>query len=65
MVDVRALKAEMVRKGYNNEALAKEIGITPRTFSTRLRKRDFGVKEIEIIMKTLDIVDPVPIFFAN
>lgn len=65
MLNVKNLKAEMVRHGYNNTTLAKEIGMTPRTFSTRLKTGDFGSKEIEIIMDKLDLKSPVDIFFAK
>ncbi len=65
MLDVKSLKAEMVRNGYTQSALAAELGITPRTFSNRLNTGDFGVKEIEIITKTLKLKDPFAIFFAR
>lgn len=65
MLDVRALKAEMARNGYTQTALAKEVGLTPKTFSTRLKTGDFGAKEIEIIMRVLKLKDPVSIFFAK
>ena len=65
MLDVRALKAEMVRKGYTQAALAEEIGISPRTFSNKLKSGEFGNKEIEIIMDVLKLEDPLAIFFAK
>lgn len=65
MLDVKALRAEMVRHGYTNEAMAKELGISSRTFSTRLKTGDFGSKEIETLMSKLDLKDPVSIFFAS
>ena len=65
MLDVNALKAEMVRNGYNQQTLAQEIGITSRTFATRLKTGDFGSKEIEIMIKKLKLDDPISIFFAK
>ena len=65
MLDVKSLKAEMARNGYTQTSLAKEIGITPRTFATRLRTQDFGSKEIEIMIKLLNLKEPMKIFFAN
>lgn len=65
MLDVKSLKAEMVRNGYTQSALAAELGITTRTFSNRLNTGDFGVKEIEVITKALNLKDPFSIFFAN
>ena len=65
MLDVKALKAEMVRNGYNNVTMAKELGITSRTFTTRLKTGDFGSKEIEIMIDKLKLSTPMKIFFAK
>ena len=65
MVNVVELKAEMLRNGYTQEALAKEIGITPRTFSRRMKDKEFGSTEIKIIMDVLKLRDPIKIFFAD
>jgi lambda repressor-like predicted transcriptional regulator len=65
MLDVRALKAEMIKKGYTQVTLSEEIGMSPRTFSNRLKTGDFGTKEIEVITSVLDLKDPWGIFFAT
>ena len=65
VLDVRALKAEMVRNGYTQAQLAKEIGVSSKTFSNRLKTGDFGVTEIEIMMRVLHLKDPFPIFFGQ
>lgn len=65
MLDVKALRAEMVRNGYTNASLAKELGMSTRTFSTRLKTGDFGSKEIEIATAVLHLTDPMRIFFAK
>ena len=65
MLDKRALRAEMVRHGYTNATLSKELGITERTMSTRLRTGDFGSKEIEVMIDVLQLKDPMSIFFAS
>ena len=65
MLDVKALKAEMVRKGYTQARLAEELGISPRTFSNKLKSRDFGCKEMEVIIDVLDLKEPMDIFFAK
>lgn len=65
MLNVRELKAEMVRHGYNQETLAKAIGMNPRTFYNRIKSGDFGVNEIEKIMDVLHLESPMDIFFAN
>ena len=65
MLDVKELKAAMVRKGYTQASLAEICGITSRTMTNRLKTGDFGAKEIEIISDALEIKDPMSIFFAK
>lgn len=65
MLNVRALKAEMARHGYNNTTLAKELGISTRTLTTRLHTGDFGSKEIEVMIKKLHLQNPMEIFFCS
>ena len=64
MVNVLALKAEIVRNGYTQSRLARELGMSSRTFSTRLKKGVFGSDEIETIIQILRIKEPFPIFFT-
>ena len=65
MLDVKTLKSKMVQHGYNNSTMANALGITSRTFATRLKTGDFGAKEIEIMIDKLNIDDPMSIFFAQ
>ena len=64
MLDVKALKAEMVKQGYTQVALSEAIGMSPRTFYTRLKTGDFGTKEIEGMTAVLKLQNPIEIFFA-
>lgn len=64
-LDVNAFKAALTKKGYTQEKLAREIGISPRTLTNRLKTGDFGAIEIEKITKTLSIENPCDIFFAG
>ncbi len=65
MLDKKALKAEMVRNGYNNNTMANELGISSRTFTTRLKTGDFGTKEIDIMIEKLHLDNPLNIFFKQ
>lgn len=65
MLNVKSLKAHMVLHGYTNAKIAKVLGMSPRTFSTRLKTGDFGVKEIEILVDILKLDNPIDIFFAQ
>lgn len=62
-MNIRALKAEMVKVGMTQEKLAKELNMTPRTLSNRFKKGVFGTDEIEIMVRILQIKNPIPIFF--
>lgn len=65
MLDVQALKAEMVRNNYTQAKLAAELGITTRTLYNKLNSGDFGTKEMEIMIDKLKLKDPMSIFFAK
>ena len=45
--------------------MAKKLSITPKTFSLKLKRGRFGSDEIEIMIDTLNIKDPMAIFFAK
>lgn len=66
MVNATELKAEMVRKGYTQEALAAELNIAPATFSLKMSgKAVFTLKEAQEIVRILGIKKPGPIFFPG
>ena len=65
MLNILELKAAMVRKGYTQERLSNEIGITPKTFTNRLKKGVFNSDEICVMIQKLDISDPMNIFFTS
>ena len=65
LLDVRALKAEMVRNDYTQVKMAAELGISPRTLSNKLKTGEFGNKEMEIMIDKLNLKDPMAIFFAK
>lgn len=58
-------KAQLARKGYTQQKLAEEIGISAKTMSLKVKTGKFGTDEVQKIMKVLDIKDPNPIFFAS
>ena len=65
MVDTNKLRGCIVANGKTQEEVAKSIGITPKTFSLKMKKGIFGSDEIEKMINLLDIDDPVSIFFAK
>ena len=63
MLDVNALRAEWVKKGLYQKDVAALIGVTPKTFSLKLKKGVLGSDEIERIINVLSIENPLNIFF--
>lgn len=65
MVDTKALKGAIVAKGMTQQAVAEKLGMSPKTFYSRMKKGVFGSDEMEALIALLDLKDPVGIFFAN
>jgi len=65
MILVPDLLGLMAKKGLSQADMAKRIGVTPKTFYTKMKKGVFGSDEIEKMIQILDIKDPARIFFAN
>jgi hypothetical protein len=65
MVDTNRLKGVIVQNGKTQEDVAKHLGMTPKTFYTRMKKGVFGSDEIEGMIDYLNIDDPLSIFFAK
>lgn len=65
MLDRNALKAEIVRNGLTQKEVAKLIGISEKTFISRMSKGSFGTDEAEIMIRNLGIKNPSAIFFAD
>lgn len=65
MIDTNALRGRIAEKGYSQADVAKAIGITPKTFYTKMDKKVFGSDEIDAMIDLLDIKDPARIFFAD
>ncbi|MBR5289342.1 MAG: DUF739 domain-containing protein [Clostridia bacterium] len=65
MIKVNLLKGEMVKAGYTQAKLAKELGISSKTFYLKLKKGVFNSNEIDAMIDLLGISDPVGIFFAK
>ncbi|NMM62354.1 DUF739 domain-containing protein [Clostridium sp. P21] len=66
MVNVKLLKAQMVLNNYTIGKLAREIGVSTKTLSTRLNKSPENFKQVEIekIVIILKISDPMSIFLT-
>lgn len=65
MVDTSALKGIIVSRDKSQEQVALYLGITPKTFYSKMKKGIFGSDEIEKMIDYLDITNPIEIFFAK
>ena len=65
MIQTNKLRGIIAERGLSQSDVAKEIGITPKTFYEKMKIGVFGSDEIEIMISMLDIKDPVSIFFAK
>jgi transposase len=65
MVDTNRLKSVIVLNGKTQEDVAKHLGMSAKTFYTRMKKGVFGSDEMEKMVDYLHIDDPASIFFAK
>lgn len=64
MIKVNELKAEIIKNNLTQADVAKMIGVTPKTFYTKMKRGVFGSDEIQIMIKNLNIKNPMDIFFT-
>lgn len=65
MINVSKIRGKMAEKGLSGLDMAKAIKKTPKTFYSKMKSGVFDSDEIEVIIKELDIEDPLDIFFAE
>lgn len=65
MYSAKELKAQMVRRGFTQERLAKEIGISIKTLNLKIKSGNFKLSEVQAIANALKLEDVNPIFFAE
>lgn len=65
MIKTDELRGIIAKNGLSQAAIAKKIGITPKTFYEKMKSGIFGSDEIQIMIDILQIKDPTSIFFAK
>ena len=65
MVNTNKLKGKLKEKAMTQKHMARIIGISERSFNSKINKGSFKDNEIAIMIETLEIENPVPIFFAK
>lgn len=65
MINVNKLRGKMAEKGRSGQDMAQVIGKTPKTFYAKMKAGVFDSKEIEAMVRDLEIENPMEIFFAE
>lgn len=65
MIDTNKLRGVIVENGKTQCDVAKMLGMTPKTFYTKMKKGVFGSDEIQIMIDKLNIHNPMDIFFPR
>ena len=64
MIQTDKLKGEIARAGLSQSKVARELGITPKTFYEKMKIGVFGSDEIQKMIALMKIESPLDIFFA-
>lgn len=64
-MNVPKLKGIIAERGYTYAFVAKEIGISQRTFYSKMKKGVFGTDEAEKMIALLQIEHPADIFLSK
>lgn len=64
-MNVSKLRGIISERGMSQRTVAKEIGVTEKTFYAKMKKGVFGTDEVEKMIALLQIEDPAAIFFGN
>lgn len=65
MVDTKALKKIIFDRDLSQRKVAKHIGMSEKTFYSKMKRGVFDSDEIESLIEFLEIENPAPIFFAK
>lgn len=65
MVETSRLRGIIAERGYSQRQVAKYLGMTEKTFYTKMKKGSFGIDEAAKMIELLEIKEPTRIFFAQ
>lgn len=65
MIDTNALRGIIAQNGKSQREVAKELGITDKTFYEKMKNGVFNSNEMMSMIELLSIKDPVAIFFTK
>lgn len=65
MINANLIRAKIVENGMTQAQVAKEIGMTAKTFCDKMKTGKFGLDEADKMIKLLNIEEPAKYFFTN
>ncbi len=65
MLNTNLIRAKIVEKGMTQAQVAKEIGMSAKTFSIKMNSGKFGLDEADKMIRLLNIDKPELYFFAS
>lgn len=65
MIDINKLRGIIAERNVSQADVAKEIGITPKTFYGKMAKGVFLSSEMDSMVEYLNIENPLEIFFTH
>lgn len=65
MIRTDKLRGIIAERGLSQRRMAEVLGMTEKTFYTKMKKGVFDSDEIEAMISLLEIDDPMQIFFAK
>ena len=65
MINTNKLRGIFAEKNYTQKDIARIIGVSQKTFYAKMAKGIFGSDEIQKMIDTLEISNPMEIFFVQ
>lgn len=65
MINAKLIRAKIVERGMTQKQLAREIGMSEKTFSVKMNTGKFGLDEADKMIRILQIDEPEKYFFTN
>ena len=65
MINANLIRARIVELGMTQEQVAKQMSISPKTLSIKMKTGAFGLDEADKMIEILKITEPEKYFFAK
>lgn len=65
MVETNKLRGIIAERGMSQRQVARQLGMTEKTFYSKMKRGVFGTDEVEKMINLLSIKNPIEIFLAG